>query len=186
MNADGQAICGDRAIVEEQAAIIRRIFEDYAYLNKSPKAIADQLNKDSIPGPSGKAWGQSTINSNRRRGTGILNNELYIGQLVWNRQHFIKDLNTGKRVTRLNDETKWIRHSVPELRIVGKELWEAAKARQKTVDRTHTGMHKNNRPRYLLSGLLKCGECGGGYSKINAERYGCSSARNKRRKCLYQ
>ncbi|WP_279573930.1 hypothetical protein [Zavarzinia compransoris] len=23
---------------------------------------------------------------------GILNNEMYIGRLVWNRQHFIKDL----------------------------------------------------------------------------------------------
>ena len=40
-------------------------------------------------------------------------------------------------------------------------------------------MHKNNRPQYLLSGLLKCGCCGGAYSKINAKRYGCSQARNK-------
>ncbi len=27
--------------------------------------------------------------------------------------------------------------------------------------------------------MLKCGECGGGYSKINSERYGCSQSRNK-------
>jgi hypothetical protein len=34
---------------------------------------------------AGKTWGPSTIHGNWRRGTGILNNELYIGRLVWNR-----------------------------------------------------------------------------------------------------
>jgi len=79
VNSKGEAIRGDREIVETQANIIKRIFEEYAYKNKSPKAIASQLNLENIPAPSGKAWGQSTINGNRRRGTGILNNHLYIG-----------------------------------------------------------------------------------------------------------
>lgn len=35
------------------------------------------------------------------------------------------------------------------------------------------------RPNYLLSGLLKCGTCGGGFSKISQSHYGCSAARNK-------
>ena len=35
------------------------------------------------------------------------------------------------------------------------------------------------RPNYLLSGLLKCGSCGGGFSKISQSHYGCSTARNK-------
>jgi site-specific DNA recombinase len=35
------------------------------------------------------------------------------------------------------------------------------------------------RPRYLLSGLLKCGTCGGGFSKVSQSHYGCSTARNK-------
>jgi site-specific DNA recombinase len=34
-------------------------------------------------------------------------------------------------------------------------------------------------PRYLLSGLLRCGTCGGGFSKISQAHYGCSTARNK-------
>ena len=65
------------------------------------------------------------------------------------------------------------------MRIIPQDLWDAAKARQKTLDKSKSGLHRNNRPQYLLSNLLKCGECGGGYSKINSERYGCSSARNK-------
>ena len=35
------------------------------------------------------------------------------------------------------------------------------------------------RPKYLLSGLTKCGSCGGGYAMISASHVGCSTARNK-------
>ncbi|GAB1261485.1 recombinase family protein [Aurantivibrio plasticivorans] len=178
-DANGEAIKGDREIDEVQADIIRRIFREYGIENKSPKAIAAQLNEENIPCPSGKSWGQSTINGNRKRGTGILNNELYIGRLIWNRQRFIKDPATGKRVTRLNDPSEWIIQDVPEQRIVDSELWEAVKTRQKTLDRKSTALWQTNRPQYLLSGLTKCGVCGGGYSKINSTQYGCSAAKNK-------
>ena len=178
-DANGEAIKGDREIDEVQADIIRRIFREYGLENKSPKAIAAQLNEEGIPCPSGKSWGQSTINGNRKRGTGILNNELYIGRLIWNRQRFIKDPATGKRVTRLNDPSEWIIQDVPEQRIVDSELWEAVKTRQKSLDRKSSALWQTNRPQYLLSGLTKCGVCGGGYSKINSTQYGCSAAKNK-------
>ena len=42
--------------------------------------------------------------------------------------------------------------------------------------RTHT---RARRPNYLLSGLLRCGTYGGGFSKISQSHYGCSTARNK-------
>ena len=60
------------------------------------------LNREGVPGPRGGAWGSSTIHGNPARGTGILNNELYIGRLVWNRLRYIKDPATGKRVSRAN------------------------------------------------------------------------------------
>jgi DNA invertase Pin-like site-specific DNA recombinase len=178
-NTNGEAIRGDRETDEAQAKIVRRIFREYANDNKSPKAITAQLNAESIPFPPGKAWGQSTMNGNRRSGTGILNNPLYIGELIWNRQKFLKDPSTGKRVSRYNPESEWIRQSVPDLRIVPQELWDAAKARQSELDKRSGNLGARKRPQYLLSGLLVCGCCGGGYSKINSERYGCSSARNK-------
>ena len=178
-NAAGEVIRGERKIDEVQADIVRRIFREYAHLNKSPKKIASDLNEEGVPCPSGKTWAQSTINGNRRRGTGILNNNLYIGELIWNRQRFIKDPSTGRRVPRFNPESEWIKHDVPNLRIVPKELWDAAKARQKSLDlKTGNPVHKR-RPQYLLSGLLVCGECSGGFSKMNADRYGCSTFRNK-------
>jgi hypothetical protein len=45
---------------------------------------------------------------NLKRGTGIINNELYLGRLVRNRLHYIKDPATGKRISRLNPESEWI------------------------------------------------------------------------------
>jgi len=41
------------------------------------------LNGEGIAGPFGGAWSPSTIYGNGKRGTGILNNELYVGRLVW-------------------------------------------------------------------------------------------------------
>jgi hypothetical protein len=46
-------------------------------------------------------------------------------------------------------------------------------------DRTDVRAERARRPAYLLPGLLKCGICGGGVSKISQEHYGCSNARNR-------
>ncbi len=40
--------------------------------------IAQALNRERVRGPQGGAWGPSTIAGNAARGTGILNNELYL------------------------------------------------------------------------------------------------------------
>jgi Recombinase len=69
--------------------------------------IAKTLNSDSVPGPGGAAWGPSTINGNATRGTGILNNELYIGRLVWNRLRYLKDP-SPKALSRSNSRVSWL------------------------------------------------------------------------------
>ncbi len=85
---------------------------------------------------------------------------------------------TGKRVARLNPPEEWIIKDVPELRIVDQELWDRVKERQKGLRRKKS-FYDKQRPRKLLSYLLKCGSCGGGLSKVSANHYGCSTARNK-------
>src|SRR3546814_13115949 len=82
-DAVGNPIKGQREIDLAEADIVVRIFREYAE-GKSAKAIAAGLNTDGIVGPRGGIWRQNTINGNRARGTGILNNELYVGWLVWN------------------------------------------------------------------------------------------------------
>ena len=176
-DANGEPLRGDREINEEQAEIIRRIFKEYAG-GISPRKIAHQLNKESIPNPSGKSWAPSTIYGNRRRGSGIINNELYIGLLVWNRQKFCKDPDTGKRIARLNPKEEWQITEVPHLRIIDQDLWDAIKARQKDLDDKPQFWTKQ-RPRNLFSYLLECECCGSGMSKVSSDRYGCSAAHKK-------
>ena len=115
--------------------MIRRIFRDYA-AGVSPKALAKRLNAERCAGPGGTPWNPSTIHGNPARGTGILNNELYIGRLVWNRLRYVKDPDTGKRVSRPNAQSEWVTSDVPELRIVDDELWNQAKARQLEMRRS--------------------------------------------------
>jgi DNA invertase Pin-like site-specific DNA recombinase len=184
LDAAGEALCGERRINVGEAAIVRRIFEEFAN-GRSPRAIGQSLNKEGIAGPAGRSRGPSTIYGNWRRGTGVLNNELYIGRLVWNRQQFVKDPNTGKRQARLNSETNWVIEDVPHLRIIDDQLWNRVKERQQQsrsrimTENKGIRSERARRPNYLLSGLLKCGTCGGGFSKISQSHYGCSTARNK-------
>ena len=182
-DANGEAERGERKINEFEAGIVKRIFNAYAK-GQSPRAIAKELNAEKVPGPSGKGWGPSTIHGNRKRGTGILNNELYIGRLVWNRLTYMKDPDTGKRVSRLNPAEDWIIQEVPELRLINEKLWQRVKKRQEgqsiaTFGKDGPGYWDRRRPRYLFSGLVKCGVCGGGVVNLNSERVGCANARNK-------
>jgi site-specific DNA recombinase len=60
---------------------------------------------------------------------------------------------------------------------------ERVKARQRQVSFTQSGDAKTpwdrRRPRYLLSGLAKCGVCGGGYVQVSQTHLGCATSRNK-------
>lgn len=185
-DAHGERVRGGRVIDEREAAVVRRICSEFV-AGRSPRAIAHALNAEGFAGPAGNAWGPSTIYGNWKRGTGILNNELYIGRIVWNRQRYVKDPSTGKRVSQPNDASAVVVQEVPELRILDHALWLEVKNRQQEIrhdvaaDPAARGAlrpDRARRPAYLLSGLLKCGECGGGYSKISQTHYGCSRARN--------
>lgn len=192
LDARGEPIRGEREIVAEQAEIIRRIFREYV-AGKGPQKIAADLNRDGIPSPTGKRWNDTTIRGNRVISSGILNCELYVGIIRWNRQRKLKNPDTGHFTYRLNPESEWIRAEAPELRIVPQELWDATKTRQDEL----TALYKNrteasregikrslarngslnatHRPRTLLSGLLFCGCCDGSYARRGQDRYACTN-----------
>ncbi len=177
----GKPILGGRTVNEIEAETLRREFAAGA----SPRAVARRLNGENIPGPVGRRWTDSTIRGHAKRGTGLLNNELYIGRLVWNRQRSIKNPETGKRVSRINPPEEWIAAEVPELRIVVDGLWQAVKhrlgeirAQYATVieaTRSARAHRLNTIHRHLLSGLLACGVCGGPCSMRGQDRRGCSN-----------
>ncbi|HTJ91048.1 MAG TPA: recombinase family protein [Acidocella sp.] len=116
--------------------LARRVYalsEAGLIFGRRARPIAAELNRDGLPGPGGRPWGDTTIRGQMDRGTGILNNTLYIGQLTWNRCSYVKDPATGKRVARPNNADKHEVVPVPELRIIDDELWQKVKARQMAV-----------------------------------------------------
>lgn len=170
---------GEREIHHGEAAIVQRIFRAFV-AGVSPKAIGKTLNAEGLVGPMGVAWSPSTIHGHARRGTGILNNELYIGRLVWNRQRYVKDPDTGKRLARINPAEAWIITDVPHLRILDDDVWQAAKARQASTRSTmKAGIVLARRPKYLFSGLTRCGSCGGGFVLSSHDLLTCFNARSR-------
>lgn len=167
---------GELEINQEQAEVIQRIFTEYAQ-GKAPREIAYGLNEDAIPSPRGGKWNASTINGSRQRQNGILQNRLYIGQIVWNRQRFIKNPETGKRVSRLNPESEWVIQEAPHLRIIEDDLWQQVTALK---EQKSLGPIKYARkPKHIFSGLIKCGCCGASYTVFSSGRLICSGNRER-------
>ena len=184
-DAKGDRIPGLREINEEEAEIVRWIYQQYV-LGRSPKELAVELNNrvPPVPGPKGAKWRDTAIRGRRDLGAGILNNETYIGRIVYNRRRFDKNPETETREARLNDQSEWVVGEAPELRIVDDALWTRVKQRQIEVgenfDHTTTNkLNRTHRPQYVLSGLLECAHCAGPYAIMAKDRYGCTNRQKK-------
>ncbi|MBY5625909.1 recombinase family protein [Rhizobium leguminosarum] len=182
-DAMGDRIRGLREIDPDKAVLVRRIYQLYAD-GMSPRDVARLLNNDAVPGPRGRKWRDTAIRGHVGRGTGILNNESYIGRIVWNRRQYRKNPETERRTARANDATEWVLKEVPEMRIVSDELWQRVKDRQKEIgDLFDFGqssrLNATHRPDYLLSGMLECAECGGPYAISGKDRYSCTNRKKR-------
>lgn len=171
-------------VIPEQAAIVVEIWERFA-AGQSPRRIAADLNARGVPAKGGKTWCMSALYGHPAKGTGILRNPLYLGRLIWNRSQWLKDPDTSTRTRRERPQGEWIIRDVPALRIIPAELAARVERRHRDIEEaTRVGrevMHNRGaigpRPKYLLSGLLVCGNCGAPWVTVNQERYGCSAAR---------
>ena len=176
LGPDGEVIRGHRRIVDAEAAIVRRIFEEFA-AGRSSVAIAKGLNADGIRAPRGGHWNPSTIHGHRGRGVGILANPIYVGRQVFNRHAFPRDPDTGSRRARMKATSEWIETPVPDLAIVEEELWLRVQERLTAIPASRPERHR--RPKRLFSGLIACGVCEGQITITWRDRYGCAGARQK-------
>lgn len=174
-------------IDEDQAAIVRRIFSEYA-AGGSLTGVAKSLNRDGIPSPragtrhKNKGWGPSTIRA-------MIRNEKYAGTWRYKQRQWVKVPGTNKRTPRDRDESEVLSFERPELRIIDAELWREvqtriAAIREKYVDKDGVAfVATRGKTVYLLSGLLFCSDCGsvmtlGGGTKT-AKYYRCAANRSK-------
>jgi site-specific DNA recombinase len=182
----GANVNGVREIDEAAAAIIRRIYQEYINGRKIPAIVAG-LNGDGIPAPAGGLWKRNALMGGAKKQEGILRNEIYLGKLIFNRSHVVRDPVSNKKRFVLNPESEWTKVEVPHLRIINDELWAAARALD--LPRRSDGKKREDpsapaAPRILkthnqhaLTGWIKCGWCGGPKSLANESRYLCSTHR---------
>lgn len=145
-------------VIEAEAAIVREVFRRAAD-GETNKQIATDLNLRGVPSP-GAQW-----NRTQRRSDGrwmltaihsMLSNERYAGRVVWNKSVWRRDPDSGKRVRVGRPESEWI-VSQGEA-IVDLELWGRVQAR--STPRKFHGGKPGGGPKYLLSGILVCAQCG--------------------------
>lgn len=161
---------------EAQAAVVRRIFDAYL-AGFTAREIAAELNRELVLSPRGGTWAMSAIHGDTRRGIGILANPIYVGRQVWNRSRWVKHPDSGRRVRQERPASEWVTTEHPELAIVELAAWDAVQRRLRGQSR-NTGT-KGRPPKHLLSGLLRCGDCGGPMVAVDRYRYGCAAAKDR-------
>ncbi len=172
------------AINQTEAAVVRRIFQMSAK-GVSLKKIATALNEEHLPTPRPQArngwatWCHTAIRE-------MLYRELYAGTIIWNRSKFVRVPGTNRRVRRMRPQSEWRIVQREDLRIIDQDLWEQVKRRLNAFKELyHSRLQPGLLPRsettkFLFSGLLKCGRCGGnlaivaGGRKDQYRKYGCS------------
>ncbi len=175
---------GHRRVIDSgEAEVVRYIFRLYSD-GLTPRAIAHRLNAERVSPPRGArgrktgSWTPATITGSTARALGILNNPMYTGKIAWNRSYKVRNPETDKRHMRPRPRAEWVWVDAPELRILPDDLWERVQARRQQRRFTATGAIGGARPKYLLSGLVVCGECGGRYGvqfhRAGIRHYGCA------------
>ena len=162
-------------INDDEAKIIKKIFDMYANDKSSTLEIALYLNSLNVPTnfSRGKGKGNRTITGKWSRNTilRILANSTYIGIHEY-----------GKRGTRRKET---ITRNVPK--IIENDLWKKAKEVRNKNKRNSSRNTKH--VDYLLRGLLKCGRCGRDYQGVSYRNgtqsyYLCATKRGDRKKIL--
>lgn len=154
-------------INEEEAKAVRIIFEMYID-GYSQMDIVNKINLMGLRTRYDKPFGKNSL-------TTILRNEKYSGVYIFNRSS--KKDAFGKRnhhKAKPEDEIIRVEGGMPA--IITKETF--AKAQALMTSRKRGDASNKAKSLYLLSGLIKCGECG--YSMVGNRRY------NNKRQSLYE
>jgi site-specific DNA recombinase len=181
------SLLGHRIMIDEaEAAVVRRIFLLY-FDGTSLRGIARKLNSEGISHPGkgrkreARGWASSSVRA-------ILVNDKYVGKWWWNKTRWVKRPGTNKHKCIPRPREEWIGGQREELRIIDQELWDNVHERRAQVsaayrrkdDGSLSGQRKETvYSRYILSGLLRCGVCGGNMIIAGRDYYACSNHRNK-------
>ena len=144
-------------INEEEAKIVKEIFESYVYKGMGTTKIAWELNDRGIRTKKTKSkWVQTSI-------VRMLKNPIYTGR-VTNKKSEITDFITG---TRKNlPEEDWIVDYKPEMRIISDELFNRTQEILEQRSNEFKLNNKREKTEYVFSTLIYCKHCGYSFRRI--------------------
>jgi len=171
---------GKLEVVPHEAPLVRRIFEEYL-MGAGLLAIVNRLNREGIPFRYSGSWKVTTLSY-------ILSNRAYLGELVLGKQmanpRFKKRTGEKQRLDR--DEPLVVVQGVYPQLISLEEFDRIQTLKRKRPCASRGGGGRSMASDYLLTGLIRCGMCGGpmvghyNNPRIPDGRYYACSARRER------
>ena len=144
-------------INEEEAKIVKEIFESYVYKGIGTTKIAWNLNDRGIRTKKTKSkWVQTSI-------VRMLKNPIYTGR-VTNKKSEVTDFITGTRKDLPEEE--WIVVERPEMRIISDELFNRAQDILAQRSNEFKLNNKREKTEYVFSTLIYCKHCGYSFRRI--------------------
>lgn len=164
------------ALNAETSKVVLRVNLDFD-AGLSPHQIAVALTREGVPTPEGgPIWHPNTIVGVARSMSGLLRNPLIVGRYIHGKVRNERDPKTGDLKKFKANAADMIEHDRPDLRIVPQDVWD--RNQERLADRPPSKLRDRRRPSYPLSGLIKCGVCGGSYVQVSTTM-GCSAHRLK-------
>jgi hypothetical protein len=147
---DGKRKCPTLKINEEQANVVRMIFDMYVNKDMGRTNICHQLDKMGIKPPRGERWSPPALKD-------MLENVHYIGKVKWNWRKTVTIVEDGEIInTRPKSKVgEYLIYDGKHDGIISEELFQAARDKQ---GRNHRAKAKT-KVRNPLAGLLYC-RCG--------------------------
>lgn len=143
---------------DEYANTVRKIFDMYVKENLGRKRIVSILNAQGYRTNRGKLFQEKNI-------VDILTNEAYIGNIVYGktRYNYVEDEDLDKKIQQVVhiDEDDWVRTENAHPAIIEREVFEMAQNKIDENRKIFAHPTRFNAAKHPLTGLLKCGLCGG-------------------------
>ena len=163
-----QLVNGELIIAEDEAEIIRIIYDKFVNTTMGMAAIATFLNNS---GYKKKLRQNNTIEGfSTSFVKGVLDNPIYCGKLAFGRRKNEKIPGTRNEYHIVKQKDYLLSDGVHEA-IISEEMWnQAHRKRQETgvlQVKTHSLEHE-----HILSGIIKCPVCGSGmYGNVNRKKH---------------
>ncbi len=170
-----ELVNGELFIKQDEAEAVRIIFDKYIHTNLGVNGVTRYLQQHGIQKIARREGELNTFSTGFVKG--VLNNPVYCGKIAYGRRTTQKVIGTRNDYHKVKTEDYIVSDGIHE-GIVTEEEWKIAEEKRKETGKRHEKIYNIGRC-HLLSGIVKCPQCGSGM-------YGNISRKWKKDKSLYK